>query len=1029
MTTREHEQTLNVQLADELRALSLNARPEVAQAGRRRIDVEVRIGPVLVAVEAEQGQSRAKQAEAIRDADARLQQGLAQCAVAVCYPDGATRETLASENLQWTVRDSADDPTSASAADWTTGDLEQLAAVIRLTPAQLGNPDYTAAALSSSLDGAVHRLSENQKQELARALDLPRQTRNRRPVRNPWDAPAKRALLVVATAVMFHSRLDSHRMELRPEYDNRVNPPEPFTGNWPPDMAQQCASAPDPVAAFSDAWSLILALDYKPIFETGRAALLSCPRDPAFTGAIRDAARAALAVVGDISGLRHDLLGRIFHTVLDTARYDGSFYTTAPAATLLATLAISADFCDWQDPEAIARLRVTDPACGTGTLLMAAAERIRELAPSARGGRDDETVARALIEQVFSGFDVNLTATHMAATALGLLSPSTRFENMKIGRATLGPDDTGEVKLGSLELLGPDGQLPLLAWPTGIEQVDTAEEMSQPEPSDLVIMNPPFTRDSLRHDQFSKEVEKKIKDREKAIFANTPVHLSSNGNAFLVLADYINKADSGTLAAVLPLVTATNASALAIRRHLAAKYHIETIVTSHDPERIYFSENTSIGEMLLVCRRWPSDPIPIGKGPKPPTQVVNLAVNPDTPAEAINVAWAINDGTITMRRDYCTVQEWPESKVSAGDWGAVQFLSPYLCEQFARLRDGALFPATPLGHIAAVGPAGQRIRDAYAKSELPDAQGRSALWNHDTDITQTMAARADSHIVAKPGLAHLAETYWQQRSRLLLPHRLFLPTARVSTVRLDTPGLGSAWTPCRPAVSGIDSVTLEKAICAYLNSSIGILAMLGNRSNKKPTYPNLSIADMRQLVVPDFTAIGEDTAAYLARVYDAFANRVLLPLPNMDVCDARRTLDAAVVNALDLDGETVDTVRRHLSMEPSVTGKRYAMGDSGGSSKPGFVLPEEQIAKFCRSHHITRLALLGDAVPDYYPGETRVKVLVEFEPEHIPGLAFFRMQRELGKIIGHSVDMHTPGGMRSDFWPQALAEAQDIYAG
>ena len=67
--------------------------------------------------------------------------------------------------------------------------------------------------------------------------------------------------------------------------------------------------------------------------------------------------------------------------MLDTARYDGSFYTTTTAATLLATLAITEDLCDWNDPAAIGRLRITDPACGTGTLLMAAAERIRELAP------------------------------------------------------------------------------------------------------------------------------------------------------------------------------------------------------------------------------------------------------------------------------------------------------------------------------------------------------------------------------------------------------------------------------------------------------------------------------------------------------------------------------------------------------------------------------------------------------------------------------------------------------------------------
>ena len=88
-----------------------------------------------------------------------------------------------------------------------------------------------------------------------------------------------------------------------------------------------------------------------------------------------------------------------------------------------------------------------------------------------------------------------------------------------------------------------------------------------------------------------------------------------------------------------------------------------------------------------------------------------------------------------------------------------------------------------------------------------------------------------------------------------------------------------------------------------------------------------------------------------------------------------------------------------------------------------------QIADFCRDSCITRLALLGDTVPDYYPGERRIKMLAEFAPEHTPGgFAFVRMQRELGEIMFHSVDLHTLGGRRADFWPAALAEAQDIYA-
>ena len=905
MTTREHEQTLNVRLSDELRARSLDAKPEVTHPGNRRVDVEVRVGPARIAVEAEHGQGSGKRREAIGDADKRLphNENLADVAIAVCYPDDTTSESLPAAELLWTIRDGGD-----GAANWTAGSLDQLTSVIRLSPAQLGNPDFAAAALSNSLDAAVRRLDNAQKENLARALDLPKAKTGR----EPWNTPAKRALLVVATAVMFHSRLDSHLAGMRPENDNRNR--QPFTGDWPPDMAHVCANVSNPVGEFYDAWNLILALDYKPIFETGCAALLSCPPDPAFAGAIGDTAKAALAVAGNIAGMRHDLLGRIFHTVLDTARYDGSFYTTTAAATLLAALAITDDMCDWSDPEAIGRLRITDPACGTGTLLMAAAERIRELAPQADTESD---LARSLIEQVFSGYDVNLTATHMAATTLGLLSPTTQFRNMKIGRTLLGVDKNGKAHLGSLDFLS-DSQPMLIPFPNPeptARQVDTGEETLRAEPADLVIMNPPFTQHDLRYQQFSDDEKWLIRAREKQVFSNKPVHLSSIGNAFIVLADYIRKANSGIMAAVLPTATATHTTSLDIRQFLAGNYHVETIVTSHDPERIYFSENTTIGEMLLVCRRWPAD-----KGAKPPTKVVNLAWNPATPAEAKTMAWAI-EGSSVASQEYGTVQEWPASRIASGDWGAVQFLSPYLCEEFASLA-GKFFTNLRLGEIAEFGSI--NIRLTFDRSIMPTPGGMVALWDHKTNVTQSMAAKPDTNIVAKSGKDKQAQHLWNQRGRLLLPTRIRLNTVRTLSVRLPTPVIGSAWVPCKSKITSMEATVFEKALCVYLNSTIGILALLGNRSNKVPSYPQFSLDDLRKLIVPDFAAVGESAVARLAAAYDALAERVLLPLPQMDADPVRRALDDAVCDALGLDGERVAAIRRNLAAEPSVTGKRYA---------------------------------------------------------------------------------------------------------
>ena len=908
---REYEGTLNVWLAENLRRLGLDARAESGQGGGKRIDVEVRLDQIKVAIEAEQGHSSNKKASAIRDADNRLDQGLADCALALCYEEGLTQARFPDCEVLYILRTREERPAAAKSV-WSIANLEQLVRVIKQIPAQLGDPDRIAKALSVSLDEAVGRLSETQKQDLTEALDLPagKATKMGQRYSSRYNQAAKRAMLVVATAVMFHTQLDRHRRELKPELDNRQTPPEPFTGHWPPTNAFHCVQSEDPIGAFYDAWDLWLAVDYKPIFATACSALRGCAQDSAFTAAVKGTARAATTITRNIVGLRHDMLGRIFHTVLDTARYDGSFYTTTAAATLLATLAIREDLCVWSDPEAIARLRITDPACGTGTLLMAAAERIRDLT---NGARDDETISRALIESVLTGYDVNLTATHMAATTLGLLSPTTSFREMKIGRALLGVEDSGKAFLGSLEFLSRESFPQMMPWPTGIEQIETEQEIVKAEPAEIVIMNPPFTRDSLRHDQFNREEEKKLKEREKYLFAGQPVHLSSNGNAFIVLANKIIPSESGILASVLPLVTATNASSLNIRKFLAERYHVEMVVTSHDPERIYFSENTSIGELLLICRRWPA-----GKE-KPPTRIINLHRNPATPAEAINLAQKVIDENW---QDFPgTIQQWPAARTEAGNWGAVQFLSPYLCERFIELRAGKFFPIRQLGLLADIGPAGQGVRGIFDRSALPDEKAMMALWHHKTDVTKKMAAKTDTYIVPKPNHVKQAAGLWSKRGGLMLVTRARLNTVKTFSVRLSQRALGSAWVPCKPN-SGDENV--EKAICVYLNSTIGVLAMLGDRSIKVPSYSQFSMDDLRRIPVPDFATMDKAQLGELAAAYDEHCESVLLPLPRMNECQTRQALDAAVIAALGIDAEIVATIRRELVREPSITGRRYA---------------------------------------------------------------------------------------------------------
>lgn len=90
-------------------------------------------------------------------------------------------------------------------------------------------------------------------------------------------------------------------------------------------------------------------------------------------------------------------------------------------------------------------------------------------------------------------------------------------------------------------------------------------------------------------------------------------------------------------------------------------------------------------------------------------------------------------------------------------------------------------------------------------------------------------------------------------------------------------------------------------------------------------------------------------------------------------------------------------------------------------------IPKDVIESFCRQHHVRKLALFGSVLRDDFRPESDVDVLVEFDPDHVPGLAFFAMERELSRLLGCKVDLNTPQFLSPYFRDQALAEAEVQY--
>jgi hypothetical protein len=97
------------------------------------------------------------------------------------------------------------------------------------------------------------------------------------------------------------------------------------------------------------------------------------------------------------------------------------------------------------------------------------------------------------------------------------------------------------------------------------------------------------------------------------------------------------------------------------------------------------------------------------------------------------------------------------------------------------------------------------------------------------------------------------------------------------------------------------------------------------------------------------------------------------------------------------------------------------------SGKIQIETPKEQIAAFCRRHHIRKLSLFGSVLRDDFSPDSDVDVLVEFEPGHVPGFAFFEMEEELSRILGRKVDLNTPNFLSRYFRTQVLQQAEVQY--
>lgn len=920
MQPRINERAINSALARLIeRHAKLNAVAEATLPGRGGEAPDLRVQPHSgqyrsVSIEAKVGTGTSQRQAAIDDAINRLTSDrYVYAAIALCYPeDIATRgnnsamaRALRSSNELAFVEVGPSGPIG----QWYVGNWRNLATSIVYAGEAVANG--LVQEVDRAIVRAVASMSHGDRRRVAQALDLPGESIKSRTnaedqSHTDYVKAAKIGCLLVINGMTIQTKLfDACILDSR---DIRV-----------PSL-EMCLTRPgvNLKAEIARIWGIIHSIDYRPIYNAAMKALDAMPSGAHGETVLKELGGAALKVSLLTDDIQSDLAGRIYHRLLDTAKFDGSFYTSTPAAVLLARLALPNDAVDWSDLNEVAKLRVCDPACGTGTLLMAVAQLCRERnLLSDSGGDSNRLMQLTMVEDVLRGMDINLSAVHLAASMLVLSDPKVDFSKMGIYRAKFGVERNHGANgckpwLGSLELLR--GNEPRLPFPDFERTSDNGEVDEYPDlhgKCDLVIMNPPFTRDSLRHDQLDAEDEAVLRKAEGELLQQLGsswfTDRTSVSPMFTLLADELCKFKGSTFAKVMPATAGTNTSGLQERIFYDERWHVETVITSHDPRRIYFSENTDITETLMVARRRNRNQ------ERAATRFVNLARNPGSAFDALTLAADAERGDFA---NWGSVQWNSPEHMAAGDWLPMVFYNGGLTNAARSLKSEFEGKLKPLGEMASLAPGGRSVRDAFRQVRVRQSPDMRALWQHETSERTTMAAVPDRLIAPKLGKEDVAAARWAHRSRLLIANRLYQTRVATTSVYCDTAVVGSAWEAVNPFEAPVDSEVIMKAWCLWANSSAGVLNFLAI-SQRKLTYPRFSMDGLRSLPFPDPGAV-PDAVGSLASTYDDLAESTLLPLPQAHECETRAAIDAAVADAFAPGLEDIHTWRELIASEPNV---------------------------------------------------------------------------------------------------------------
>ena len=756
----------------------------------------------------------------------------------------------------------------------------------------------------------------------------------------------------------------------------------------PPEHREKTIGRPDPAGSTADLqrqWEEILTINWWPIFHVARETLQGTPGSLATRQAMVVLIGTAREIVESGMIRRHDVAGRVFHRLLDSRKFLATNYTTIPAAIMLAGLAFDERGPRWSEidfasADSVGGLRIVDPACGSGTLLMAAAQEVLKRARRAGAPAEEApTIVRTILEEALYGFDVVPAAIHLAASTLCMAEARQVVKDMNLWRVRHDVTD-GVARLGSLDFLPSSpsqgnaarlglfqDETPSIRRVTGTGEVEDSQ-VGMPSKCHLVIANPPYTRAGGPGDKANtvwnpifgslldkRDAEKMKKALRKTLDGTSASLYAGLGSAFVVLADEALDI-GGRMAFVLPATMLTGSRWAPIRRLLLSRYSVEWVVVSHDsrnrsakkglPGRrlVSFSESTRIAEVLIVATRRKSADLKSSRA-----CFANLLRNPDEPIEALGLTrklLALRDGLVPLEPAAIDIGEttWGNAvlvpqgdlPLDGGPWSLATFVQPGLAliaKRIASEKDRRLgsVPVAELGTCAELGPYHMQVKNpkyglftvrerpqAAAPAEWTLRAGIPALWHHKAVRNTRLAASADALLERRADQNRAAQDRMlAQGGRLHLAADLGMAPQRVAAVMTDDPMLGiSSWISVILRSSGTGK---NEALCLWLNSTFGLLLriMHGNRPYLGRSRVPHELA--RTMPVLNVDRLSSDQLSAAAAVYADLRHRELQGFSALAEDPVRRELNERLCReVLGVEPDILAEITRQLAREPTL---------------------------------------------------------------------------------------------------------------